>query len=67
MRGFFIYDHAEHFARAEQQMAQWIVEGRMHPMEDVLEGFENMPRALMRLYEGHNTGKQIVRVDPSAR
>ena len=67
MHGFFIYDHAERFAAAEQQMAQWIAEGRMHPMEDVLEGFEHMPRALMRLYEGHNTGKQIVRVDPAAR
>jgi len=33
----------------------------------VLEGLEQMPRALMRLYDGHNTGKQIVRVDPSAR
>jgi NADPH-dependent curcumin reductase CurA len=67
MRGFFIYDFAEHFPRAERQMAQWIAEGRMHPMEDVLEGLEQMPRALLRLYDGHNTGKQIVRVDSSAR
>ncbi len=62
MRGFFIYDLAEHFPRAERQMAQWIAEGRMRPMEDVLEGLEQMPRALMRLYEGQNLGKQIVRV-----
>jgi NADPH-dependent curcumin reductase CurA len=62
MQGFFIYDLAEHFPRAEQQMAQWIAEGRMHYLEDVLEGLEQMPRALMRLYEGHNLGKQVVRV-----
>jgi NADPH-dependent curcumin reductase CurA len=62
MRGFFIYDLAEDFPRAERQMAQWIAEGRMRPMEDVLEGLEQMPRALMRLYEGQNLGKQIVRV-----
>jgi hypothetical protein len=43
-------------------MAQWIAEGRMRPMEDVLEGLEQMPRALMRLYEGQNLGKQIVRL-----
>ena len=67
MRGFFIYDFVGHFPRAERQMAQWIAEGRMHYLEDVLEGLEQMPRALMRLYDGHNTGKQIVRVDPSAR
>jgi NADPH-dependent curcumin reductase CurA len=62
MQGFFIYDLAEHFPRAEEQMAQWIAEGRLHYLEDVLEGLEQMPRALMRLYEGHNLGKQVVRV-----
>jgi len=67
MRGFFIYDLAEHFPRAERQMAQWIAEGRMQYVEDVLEGIEQMPRALIRLFEGHNVGKQIVRVDPAAR
>jgi NADPH-dependent curcumin reductase CurA len=67
MRGFFIYDLADQFPRAERQMAQWIAEGRLHYLEDVLDGIEQMPRALMRLYEGRNTGKQIVRVDPSAR
>jgi NADPH-dependent curcumin reductase CurA len=67
MRGFFIYDLAGDFPRAERQMAQWIAEGRMRPMEDVLEGFEQMPRGLMRLYEGLNNGKQIVRLDPAAR
>jgi NADPH-dependent curcumin reductase CurA len=67
MRGFFIYDLAADFPRAERRMAQWIAEGRMRPMEDVLEGFEQVPRALMRLYDGLNTGKQIVRLDPAAR
>ena len=67
MRGFFIYDFAEHFPRAERQMAQWIAEGRMRYLEDVLEGFEQMPRALMRLYSGQNTGKQLVRIDPAAK
>jgi NADPH-dependent curcumin reductase CurA len=67
MRGFFIYDLSGDFPRAERQLVQWIAEGRMHPMEDVLEGLEQMPRALIRLYEGHNIGKQIVRVDPAAR
>jgi NADPH-dependent curcumin reductase CurA len=62
MRGFFIYDLAEDFPRAERQMAQWIAEGRMRPLEDVLDGFEQMPRALTRLYDGLNVGKQIVRV-----
>jgi NADPH-dependent curcumin reductase CurA len=67
MRGFFIYDFEEHFPRAEAQMAQWIADGRMQYLEDVLEGIEQMPRALVRLYDGSNVGKQIVRVDSQAR
>jgi len=62
MQGFFIYDLQEHFGRAERRMAGWIAAGRMSYREDVLEGIEQMPRALIRLYEGSNVGKQLVRV-----
>ncbi len=62
MQGFFIYDLQERFGAAERQMAEWIAAGRMGYREDVLEGIEQMPRALMRLYEGANVGKQLVRI-----
>jgi len=62
MEAFFIYDLERHFAEAEQVMAGWLAEGRMSWQEDVLEGIEQMPRALIRLYEGRNVGKQLVRV-----
>lgn len=62
MRGFFIYDLAEHFAEAEAALAGWIAEGRMAWQEDILEGIEHMPRALIRLFEGGNVGKQLVSV-----
>lgn len=66
MQAFFIYELEADFPRAEAAMAQWIAEGRLTYAEDVLEGIEQMPRALMRLYEGENRGKQLVRVDPAA-
>ena len=62
MQGFFIYDLERKFAEAEARMAGWLAEGRMDYLEDVLEGLEQMPRALMRLYDGSNVGKQLVRV-----
>lgn len=65
MEGFFVYDHPHRFAEAEARMARWIREGRLTWREDVLEGFERMPEALMRLFEGRNLGKQVVHVaDP---
>jgi NADPH-dependent curcumin reductase CurA len=66
MRAFFIYRHEADFPRAEAAMAQWIAEGRLVAAEDILEGLEMMPRALIRLYTGENRGKQLVRVDPDA-
>ncbi len=62
MQAFFIYDYERDFPAAEAQMAAWIAAGRMTYLEDRLEGLEQMPRALMRLYEGANVGKQVVRV-----
>jgi NADPH-dependent curcumin reductase CurA len=52
----------EHLAAAEARMAEWIAAGRMSWQEDLLEGIEQMPRALLRLCDGSNIGKQLVRV-----
>jgi NADPH-dependent curcumin reductase len=62
MEAFFIYDYAADFAEAEAQMAAWIAQGRLPHAEDILDGIEQMPRALMNLFDGSNRGKQLVRV-----
>lgn len=64
LQGFLIYDYEPRFPEAERDMAQWVKEGRLTYQEDVLDGFERMPEALMRLYAGQNRGKQVVRVSP---
>lgn len=65
-QAFFIYELEDDFPRAEAALAGWIAEGKLTYAEDILEGFEMMPRALIRLYKGENRGKQLVRVDPDA-
>lgn len=62
MEGFFIYDFEADFPRAEADMAQWIKEGKLQYQEDILEGLENMPVALNRLFERKNVGKQLVKI-----
>ncbi|MFM7395842.1 MAG: NADP-dependent oxidoreductase [Gammaproteobacteria bacterium] len=62
MEAFFIYEMSERFERAEAQLADWIAAGKLHYQEDILEGLEQMPAALIRLFEGRNVGKQLVRV-----
>jgi len=43
-------------------MAQWIKDGKLTYQEDILEGLENMPVALNRLFERKNVGKQLVKI-----
>lgn len=62
MEGFFIYDYEKDFPKAEKEMAQWITEGKLGYQEDVLDGLENMPLALNRLFESKNVGKQLVKI-----
>jgi len=64
MESFFVYDHVPRFQEYEDQLAQWIRAGLLHPLEDILEGLEKMPAALISLFEGGNAGVRMVRVDP---
>ncbi|MDG2243921.1 MAG: NADP-dependent oxidoreductase [Rhodospirillaceae bacterium] len=64
MQGFLIYDYAPRLAEAESGMVQWIREGRLTYQEDILDGIERMPEALIRLYDSKNKGKQLVQVSP---
>ena len=66
MEGFFVYDHVPRFEEYETQLATWIHDGRVRPLEDILEGLEEMPAALISLYEGSNSGVKMVRIDPNA-
>ncbi len=62
MRGFFVYNHLHRWDQAMEEMAAWIRDGRLQPLEQFTEGFENMPAALAGLYTGSNMGKQICHV-----
>ena len=49
------------------EMADWIRQGRIKPVEDIIDGFEHMPAALARLYDGQNIGVQCCRVRPEPK
>lgn len=62
LQGFLVHHFAEHYAVANRRLAQWVREGRIIDHVDVLDGFEHAPLALMRLFDGANRGKQLVRI-----
>ncbi len=66
MEGFFVYDYQEHYHQYETQLAQWIRDKRIDPLEDIGLGLEQMPEALISLYRGTRGGTRMVQVDPRA-
>jgi NADPH-dependent curcumin reductase len=62
VKGFIVIDYYPRFAEGIQQMAQWLMEGKLKFETDVVEGLENAPASLSRLFEGKNLGKLVVKV-----
>lgn len=63
MEGFIVLDYANRFDEASRQMRDWIDTGEIRHQVTVVEGFKELPRTLIRLFEGFNTGKLMVRTD----
>lgn len=63
IQGFVITDHyARRHADFRRDMSQWIREGKIHYREDVIEGLERAPLALIGLLRGDNFGKVVIKV-----
>lgn len=63
--GLIVFDYADRYPEGIRTLAQWMRDGLMPYREDVLDGIANAPRAFIRLLDGANIGKQLVRVaDP---
>jgi NADPH-dependent curcumin reductase len=62
MEGFLILDYLPRAAEAVKELAAWVAEGKLKDRVDVMEGLENAPKALGRLFRGENVGKQLLRI-----
>jgi NADPH-dependent curcumin reductase len=64
VRGFIVSDHYDRFPAFLQQITPLVVEGRLKYREDIADGLDAAPSALIGMFEGRNFGKQLVRVSP---
>jgi NADPH-dependent curcumin reductase CurA len=62
MRGFLLFDYATRFAEAIADLSAWAKAGKLQSRVDVVEGLDNAPDALRRLFTGENLGKQLVKI-----
>lgn len=62
MKGFILTDYIGRFGEGARVMAQWLGEGRLRHDQHIDEGIENAYGTLMRLFEGTNEGKLILKI-----
>lgn len=62
LRGFVVMDFDDQREKALKDLQTWVAEGKLKVQEDILEGLENTPAALIGLLHGENRGKRMVRV-----
>ncbi|XP_050237894.1 2-alkenal reductase (NADP(+)-dependent)-like [Mercurialis annua] len=62
MEGFLVPDYFHLYPKYVEMVLPYIKQGKVVYIEDVSDGLENAPAALIRLFTGSNIGKQIVKV-----
>ncbi|WMV10415.1 hypothetical protein MTR67_003800 [Solanum verrucosum] len=62
MEGFIIFDYFHLYSKYLEMIIPKIKSGNVVYVEDVVEGLENAPTALVGLFSGRNIGKQVVMV-----
>lgn len=62
MEGFLVLDYLPRAEEAFADLLRWYGEGRLHYRVDVVDGLEQVPCAINKLFDGTNTGKLIVKL-----
>jgi NADPH-dependent curcumin reductase CurA len=60
MEGFIVLDYAKQFPEATEQLQAWVASGDIQYRVHVVEGFRQLPKALIGMFEGDNIGKTVV-------
>jgi NADPH-dependent curcumin reductase CurA len=62
MTGFIIYDHVHKLAAYQARVAPWLRSGELVFHEDIVQGLERAPAALIGMMKGEAIGKRLVQV-----
>jgi hypothetical protein len=62
MQGFIVMDYVAERDKALSDLQGWVKSGKVKVPEDIMDGLENTPKALIGLLAGDNFGKRMVRV-----
>jgi NADPH-dependent curcumin reductase CurA len=62
MQGFIVMDYMKESQRALADLQAWVKAGKLKVQEDIIDGLQNTPKALIGLLAGENRGKRMVKL-----
>ena len=62
MEGMVVFDYADRYPQAVAELAGYLKAGTMKSREDVVQGLDHFPEALLKLFNGENFGKLVLQV-----
>ncbi len=62
IEGFIVTDYLHRAEEAVKELGKWFIEGKLKFRVDVVDGLENAPLAINKLFDGSNQGKLIIKV-----
>ena len=62
MEGIVVFDYADRYHLGVAEMAGYLKAGTMKSREDIVQGLENFPETLLKLFNGENFGKLVLQV-----
>uniref|UniRef100_A0A0E0MKU4 Enoyl reductase (ER) domain-containing protein n=1 Tax=Oryza punctata TaxID=4537 RepID=A0A0E0MKU4_ORYPU len=62
MEGFHVFNYYDRYYQFEEEMTRYLKEGKVAYVEDIVDGLDAAPAALIGLFTGRNVGKQLVAI-----
>ena len=62
IQGFVVIDYMDRFGEGIAQLAEWVMAGDIKFREEVVDGLDNILPTFLKLFDGSNQGKLIIRI-----
>lgn len=62
IQGFVVIDYMDRFGEGIAQLAEWVMAGDIKFREEVVDGLDNVLPAFLKLFDGSNQGKLVIRI-----
>ena len=62
IEGLLVLDYFDRYSEIYEILSRWFKEGKLNNKEDVSEGLDTAPQSLVKILQGSNLGKQLVKL-----